>query len=169
MISTKKQQGFSILAIILMMVVLVTAVSFLFVKDTDINNTMINSTISHTVVAQAGIVRSRVLACGIEYPTGNNGTAFRVQYPAATVAINISALTCPGAANANLWTLMDGLTLPQTVSGFNSWQYTNDAASMRLTLTATSADRISMLPTLVTALGVGASSAGNTLTWILVQ
>lgn len=165
------QKGYSVLAVLLMTAVLITAVSFVAFGRADPTNVISNSAVTQTVTAQAGIIRSRILACGIEYPTGNNGTIYRTQYPSGITATNVATLTCPGAANSNIWTLLDGVTPPNRVNGFGIWQYTNDATNMRLTLVANNPDRIALLPTLVTLLGSAQTTivGGNTLSWVLVQ
>lgn len=170
MMNNNKQRGFGILGLVLTMVVLIASVSFMILKGTDTSNVLNTTSVTNTLVAQAGLIRSRILACGIEYPAGNNGTSYRTQYPAGTAATNASALTCPGAANANIWTLLDGLNAPNTVSGFGNWQYYNDGTNMRITIVANTQDRINMLNTLVRMLGPQASiTGGNTIVWILVN
>lgn len=169
----KKQAGFGIVAMIVTIVGILSVISFFALRGTDTSAVLNNSAITNTIVAQAGVIRARILSCSIEYPTGNNGTGFRPQYPAATTAVNISELTCPGANNANIWTLLDGVTTPIGVNGFNTWQYVNDGTSLRIMITATTPEKISLLPSLVTMLGAAqtsiATTPANTLVWVIVN
>lgn len=174
MIKFKKQRGFGILAVILTIVVLIGFVSFVTFKKSDSSNLISNTNTINTLVSQASIIRSRILACGIEYPTGNNGTTYRVQYPAATTLTDISNLTCPGANNANIWTLLDGLSAPLQINGFNNWQYINDGSGMKLSITAVNVNKGSLFPQITTALGSGQASYNNLdtipiLTWKIVE
>lgn len=169
----KKQAGFGIVAMIVTIVGILSVISFFALRGTDTSAVLNNSAITNTIVAQAGVIRARILSCSIEYPTGNNATGFRPQYPAATSAVNVSTLTCPGAGNANIWTLLDGVSAPISVNGFNAWQYVNDGTSMRIMITATTPEKIGLLPTLVTMLGSNqasvATTPANTLVWVIAN
>jgi len=164
----KKQAGYGILIFILITIVLGALLAASLSGGTSVASMMANNNASQMIVAQAGLIRSRILQCGTEYPSGNNGTAFRVIYPAATGLTNVSALTCPGNAT-NLWSQSDGVAMPVSISGFTAWQFANDATSMRLTTTSTTTDRTAILPNVVTLLGAQSSYAGSTLTWTLAQ
>lgn len=164
----KNQTGYGILIFILMAIVLGALLAAALGGGTSVASMMANNNASQMITAQAALIRSRILQCGTEYSSGNNGTTFRVIYPAAAAPTNVSALTCPGNAT-NLWSQSDGVTMPTAIAGFNTWQYANDATSMRLTITSTAADRTAILPNIVTLLGAQASYAGNTLTWTLAQ
>lgn len=155
---------------ILTLVIIISLISFVALRGTDSNNLLANSSINNNIVAQASLIRSRILACAIEYPNGNNGTAYRTQYPAATSAINAANMTCPGANNANVWTLLDGLDYPKDVDGFGNWQYINDGTSLRIFIVTTNTTRNILLPTIAGSLGNQSFvSNSNTLTWTLVK
>lgn len=165
----KKQQGFGVLVIILTLVIIISLISFVALRGTDSNNLLANSSISNNIVAQASLIRSRILACAIEYPAGNNGTSYRPQYPAASTATNVSNLNCPGA-NANIWTLLDGLNYPKDVDGFGNWQYINDGTSLRIFIITTDSNRNIILQKIASTLGPQSFvSNGNTLNWTIVQ
>lgn len=161
-----KQQGVAIFAMILIIVAIATAVSFLILRQGETNNLLNNMTISNTVVAQASLIRSSVLACPLEYPSGNNGTGFNVSYPKAITPVNAVDLVCPGAS-ANLWTLNDGASSPVAPNGFGQWTYINNSSGIKISLVA-STDRIQNLSTIVTRLGPQAIIInGNTLEWTI--
>lgn len=163
-----KQQGYGILAVVIMTVVLGTVLAASMVGGTSTTSMLSNNNVAQTITAQAGLIRSRILQCGTEYPSGNNATGFRVTYPAAAAITNVSALTCPGSA-LNLWTQSDGVFMPTVPSDFNAWQYTNDVTSIRLSITSTTTDRTAILPTIARILGAQALVAGSTLTWTIAQ
>lgn len=173
MINTyKKQAGFSVLAMLLVVIAMMSAIAFFTLSGGDTTNAVNNSTITNRLVAQASIIRSRILACAIEYPQGNNSTGFRAQYPAATTSTDISTLTCPGANNANLWTLLDGLSPPPVLVGFTNWSYTNDSSSLRITIQPTTVDTKNAMLNIVNSLGVNQTTYAKettTLTWVLVN
>lgn len=164
----KTQSGYGILIFILLTIVLGATLAANLAGGASVASMMANSNAANMVAAQASLIRGRILQCGIDYPSGNNGTSYRVIYPSATTAANVSALTCPGNS-ANLWSQSDGVAMPASLSGFNAWQYVNDATSMRITVTSTNADRTAILPRIVTLLGSQASYAGSTLTWVIAQ
>lgn len=152
--------------VLLVACMLVGILSATLVGTTNSSSAMSSGIVGNIVSAQAGLIRSRILQCSIDYPLGNNATGFRATYPAAATIANVSTLTCPGSA-ISLWGQSDGVFMPTSLSGFNAWQYTNDATSMRLTLTSLSADRAAILPGVALSLGAQASVAGNSLTWVL--
>lgn len=161
----KKQAGFGVVAMILTIIGILAVISFFVFRGTDTSSVLNNAAITNNIVSQASIIRSRILSCAIEYPTGDNTTGFKPQYPGATSAVNVSTLTCPGANNANIWTLLDGVTTPLAVNGFNNWQYINDSTNIRISITATTTEKTSLLPTIANMLGSQASINGSTLTW----
>lgn len=134
----------------------------------DATNVLKTSIVVQQMAQQAGLIRQRIIACGTDNPSGNNGTTFRVIYPGAATAASVSALICPGNAT-NIWSQSDGAVVPVPLAGFNAWQYINDASSMRITVTSTVADRTTILPSLANSLGTQASYSGNTLTWVLAN
>lgn len=163
-----KQQGYGLLIIVLMTIVLGTVLAASMAGGTSTTSMLSNNNAAQTVSAQAGLIRARILQCAIEYPAGNNATGFRLTYPAAAAITNVSALFCPGSA-LNLWSQSDGVFMPTVPSGFNAWQYTNDATSMRMSITSTTTDRTAILPTIARILGAQASVVGSTLTWTIAQ
>ncbi|MBZ0158351.1 MAG: hypothetical protein K8I29_19310 [Alphaproteobacteria bacterium] len=88
------------------------------------------------IVAQANMIRQKVVACSTLYPSGNNGTGNHISYPGGN-DVAVSTLTCPGSGQ-NLWTGVDGQTLPKAPNGFSDWKYINDTTSVRIYLRATS-------------------------------
>lgn len=166
----KKQAGFGVLAMLLIVIAMMSAIAYFTLSGGDTTNVINNSNITNRIVSQASIIRSRILACGIEYPQGNNGSGFRAQYPAATTAVDIALLTCPGANNANLWTLLDGLSSPPVLAGFSNWSYVNDGTSLRITIQPTNTDGKNAMPNVVSSLGANqASYTAGVLTWTLVN
>ena len=89
---------------------------------------------------QAQLVRTRLFKCGFDYPSGDNGTGYRPQLPAATTAVAVSALVCPGAPTAagSLWSGTDAVWLPAPPGGFGAWTFVNDATSARIVIQGTS-------------------------------
>lgn len=124
------------------------------------------------ILDQYHLIRARILACGINYPHGDNGTTFRVRYP-ATGSGFVSDLTCPGQDSSNnLWTGTGGTMLPAVPPAFNPWNYANDATSMRITISARSAGDTQVrgvMDQIVSAVGTNASRSADTLTIVLMN
>lgn len=167
-----RQAGYGILAVLMGAAVLAAVLSVSLLGDTGVTRMLAGNNAAQQAVAQASLIRARLLQCSNDYPTGNNGGAYRLSFPRADTATLASALTCPGNA-LNLWNWSDGVAMPSAMTGFGSWYYTNDATSMRLTLTSTVSDRASLVPTVVSLLGAQASQSGTsptiTLSWVLAN
>lgn len=126
---------------------------------------------STNLVAQANIIRERVLACAIMYPNGDNGTGFHIAYPGGT-GVAVSTLTCPGSS-VNLWTGIDGAMSLPPITGFGVWTYANDATSVRISITTTSSAGYGAAMTQALARfntsANEASIAGSTFTVVISQ
>lgn len=122
---------------------------------------------------QYHLIRSRILACGINFPYGDNGTTFRIRYPATPGSGLVRDLTCPGQDPPNnLWTGLNGLILPAEPPALNPWRYENDATSMRLSIQARSASDTHLLGVMdqvVSTIGSAASRSGDVLTVVLMN
>lgn len=82
--------------------------------------------------------RDNIVACGLLYPRGDNGTGFSVQFPGGTDK-TISTLECPGntAANKSLWSGKSTAAYLQPLPvGFDQGLYTNDANGIKLVVTS---------------------------------
>lgn len=117
-----------------------------------------------TLIRQVQLIRSRILSCGIAYPTGNNGNGYvnRVRYPATPVSGKVRDLSCPGLppGSDNLWTGMGGATVPLPPVAFSEWEYVSDATSMRLRIVpASSADAASLRVLNAVELRIGETAA----------
>lgn len=170
--SKRAQGGYSILVVILMTIALAAVLSASLTGGTSISSMVAGNNAAQTVVAQAGLIRTRLLQCSNDYPTGNNGGLYRRSFPRADTPTLVSALTCPGNG-LGLWAWSDGVSLPSAISGFDAWYYTNDAASMRITVVSNTSDRAGLMPQIVSILGGQASQAGAsptvTLTWVIAN
>jgi len=157
---------------LLLATVLVTVITISIAGGSNVSAMMANDNITRTIAAQASLIRARILQCGTDYPTGNNGTTYRVNYPASATTSNASALTCPGIATG-LWLQSDGVPIPVQPAGFGAWLYTNDATSMRLEITTATADRAALVPKILSILGPQAWQSGSspsiTITWVLAN
>lgn len=122
-----------------------------------------------TVYSAALTIQGKVRMCPIQFPGGNNGTGYSPQYPGATTATAVNAVTCPGRSGYILFTGGDGVFLPPTPSGFTGWNYLNDASGVRIILTSDgNSDRNTILQSVTNKLSSSvATYASNTLTvWI---
>ena len=127
----------------------------------------------NTILDQYTTIRTRVISCGINYPSGNNGTGFHIRFPATPVSTLVSDMVCPGQTLANnLWTGVGGLTAPVPPAGFSPWIYTNDGTSIRISLTATvgttDLQAMRVLNATATKLGSIATVVGPVLTITLM-
>jgi hypothetical protein len=168
----KNQYGFSLLVLILGCATIAVLLSISIAGTTSTASMFSSNNITHVVTGQASIIRARLLQCSTDYPTGNNGTGFRISFPAAVTEVNVSALNCPGNS-LGLWNWSDGVSAPPSISGFGSWRYINDASSLRISITSNASDRASLIPNIINFLGVNASMSGSspsvTLTWLIIN
>jgi len=125
------------------------------------------------VVGQAGLIRSKLLACTILYPGGNNGLGFRLAFPVTPASGLVSDLLCPGNPNTNksLWTSSDGVFSPRQLNGFSVWSYTHDVTSVRISITATGSGNVptAALNNSLLRLGSQASITGSTFTVVVAN
>jgi hypothetical protein len=155
-----KQRGIAITYILIFIALATLAAMEVSMMSRGSKQAAVNDAAKTTVLDQWRLIRGRIIACAINYPGGNNGTAYRVRYPAATTPVAVSTLTCPGQTGANnIWSGTGGLTLPAAPSMFNAWTYVNDTTSMRITISANNASN----PT-----GPNATRSGSTLTIVLM-
>lgn len=165
-LNRNRQAGMGALIVLIMAAVLSAVLAAALAGGTNSASMMANNTASQMVAAQAGLIRARILQCATDYPTGNNGTGFRITYPSGAAITNVSALTCPGSG-LNLWGQSDAVFMPTPPAGFGVWQFTNDVTSMRLSIAATTADRVAILPSIASLLGAQASVVSGSLIWVL--
>jgi len=133
------QEGVALLwtVVAALIVSVVAAVSLNAGWATNANSQITNSCASQ-LVASGRLVESMIAHCAMDYPTGNNGTAFRLSYPAGATAVDVNTLTCPGSGQ-NLSSGTNGIALPANInSTFSDWYYINDVTSLRI-YTTTSA------------------------------
>jgi hypothetical protein len=92
--------------------------------------------VSDALVQQVEVIRSKILACGLTYPAGNNGLGYRLAFPAVPSSALVADLQCPGAPTGQkeLWAGQDGIYAPQVPMGLSAWQFQHDAASMRISI-----------------------------------
>lgn len=163
----RHQCGIALLFYVLMVVALVGLLSATLLRGGDALQAFSSGNFVASLNGQAALIRSRVLACAIDYPAGDNGSGFQPRYPAAPTATAVSTLLCPGSGR-NLWNGDDGVNLPPALSGVAPWSYVNDATSIRIAVTAGNGERAALLVDAAAQLGPQAVVAGNTLTWTLV-
>lgn len=123
-----------------------------------------------TLMAQASLIRDRIILCGVTYPSGNNGTGNHVAYPATPVSGQAVDLLCPGNPDTNksIWTGRNGAIYPVLPSGFSAWQYVNDATNMRISVTGDGSPQTrDVLSVLVGNYGAAGSLSGDTLSIIV--
>jgi hypothetical protein len=120
------------------------------------------------LLQQAGTIRTKLIACVVNWPAGDNGSGWRAPYPAGAASSAVSALQCPGAPVAlqPLWNGSDGVLPPRAMPDFGTWSYANDGTSMRIWITA--ADHhtatTAAMNSAALRLGTAASISGSTLT-----
>jgi Tfp pilus assembly protein PilX len=161
-----KQRGFAILIWVLMIAFLIGLIGSAVLRGPDLGGALIANQFVASLNTQAAVIRTRILSCATDYPQGNNLTAFNPRYPAAPTAVAVASLICPGSTQA-LWNNADGITLPPRISGLGDWSYTNDATSLRISITATAAERVPLLSNAAQQLGPQATVVDATLTWTL--
>jgi hypothetical protein len=166
-------KGFVAIGLLVLIIALMALIGIAIAKGSNMFNkaTAINNTITQ-LVAQANLIRQKIVQCATEYPEGDNGTSYHKPYPSGS-GVLVSTLTCPGApaGGNNLWSGIDGVFLPQTPTGFNSWVYTNDATSVRISIqtTNTAAYSTAMQQAAAKFTSSEASVSGNTLTFIVTN
>lgn len=125
------------------------------------------------LVQQASLIRSKIIACTVQYPGGNNGLGFRLQFPAAPVSGAVADALCPGNPNVSksLWNPADGTYMPRQLAGFSAWGIAHDATSMRISITTTSGAQhdLAALTNAALKFGSQATLTGSTLTIIIAS
>ena len=169
----KREHGYGVLLTILGVATVASALAVSLSSASDATAMMRNQAQVSTLVAQASLIRSRILQCGIEYPEGDNGTGFRPPYPAEpNPSPSVSLLTCPGSGQS-LWDSADAVSMPTQVSGFSSWSYSNDAVGMSISTTAPASDYSGVANKVAAQLGADAvvSLAGGdvVLDWFIAR
>lgn len=167
------QRGFGIAYILSFIAILSLVVAALAILSRDSAQSRANLIASTAILDQVQLIRNRILVCGVSYPTGDNQTGVRSMYPATPGSLLLADAVCPGQPLPNnLWTGTNGLILPPVPPGYQSWTYTNDAASMRIELqpiTPGQATALGIFDILLPRLGSGASRTGNVLSVILMH
>ena len=161
-----KQRGYAILVWVLMIAALIGLIGSAMLRGPDLGGALIANQFIAGLNTQAAVIRTRILSCATDYPQGNNQTAYNPRYPAALTAVAVSTLICPGTTQL-LWNNADGITLPPRLSGLSDWTYTNDATSLRISISATTAERVPLLTNAALQLGPQATVVDSTLTWTL--
>lgn len=135
--SFQRQRGFFVGYILFGIALISIAMTGLAMMTRDAGQRAYLHKVAGEVVKQVQVVRNVVAQCAMLHPTGDNGTGFAPKFPGGS-SVAVSTLECPGApyANKNLWTGRDGVHLPLTPTGFTGWNYTNDAAGIKIELTS---------------------------------
>jgi hypothetical protein len=168
----RSQRGVGFAAV-LTIIALLTAVSLATARLHNAANTGERvERVREELLQQASLVQGKLIACMASWPGGDNGTGYRVAYPAALTATAVSALACPGAPAAlqPLWHGADGVLPPRQMPDFGAWSYVNDATSMRVSITAANSYPYTTAALASAALRLGstqASISGSTLTIVL--
>lgn len=86
------------------------------------------------LVSQAHLIRTKLLACAINYPQGDpvsNDTL----YQTSASGVAVSAILCPGTATlvpavaaTTLWSGTDGIYAPGQLTGLSVWTFTHTPA-----------------------------------------
>lgn len=125
------------------------------------------------IVSQASLIRSKLIACTVSFPGGDNGLGYRLQLPATPSTGKVADALCPGNPNLNksIWSSGDGIFAPRQLAGFGDWTYTHDATSARIAITASSGGNVSSAALNNAALrfGTQASVAGSTMTVVIAN
>lgn len=125
------------------------------------------------LASQASLIRSKLIACTVSYPGGDNGLGYRLQLPATPGGGKVSDALCPGNPNTNksIWSSVDGIYSPRQLAGFGDWTYTHDATSARIAITASSGGNVTSAALVNAALRFGsqASVVGSTMTIVIAN
>lgn len=130
------------------------------------------STTTDVVFDQVQLIRKQVLACGANYPAGDNGDASSLshyrKYPGSNV--DLAAITCPGAPAAEqvVWSGRHGIFLRKLPNDFAAWSYSNTAAGISVSVRATSSRSITVGNRLAARLGSAEGRmVGDTFTFVV--
>ena len=131
----RNQSGMAILIMILMIVVIMAAVTYVVSQPGPNTQSMVTSNVAAQIVAQAQMIRQQIESCVTNYPNGNNGGTAYLPYPATPTPATgtpfdqnwVSSLVCPGSGQ-NLFTGVgsSGVFLPPQPSGMTAWRYSNN-------------------------------------------
>ncbi|MEB0135320.1 hypothetical protein QN362_08240 [Actimicrobium sp. CCC2.4] len=87
------------------------------------------------MVAQRDLIANMLVLCRAVYPDGDNGTPFRISYPATPADGFVTSLLCPKPA-LSIWSGDASAMKPRPMAGFTPWSYINDAVSIRIFIDA---------------------------------
>jgi hypothetical protein len=163
-----RQSGFSVLTLLLLAAALLAGLTFVLIGGGANVQVQLNAQKAAQLVAQAQLIVHRITKCATDYPAADNGTAFHKPYPKDTNpgALVVSALTCPGNNNQNLWSGADGVYAPAPIADFGAWTYTNVNPAVIAITTSKHDPYSASIVQAVSKIGATASSniAGDTLT-----
>lgn len=124
------------------------------------------------MVAQRDLIANLLVLCRAVYPDGNNGTPYHPSYPAALTPVPVTSLICP-KPGLSIWSGDASAMQPRPLPGFTPWSYTNDATSIRITISANEAGSTfyqNLLDAVIAKIGNSqAKRSGGTLTITLVS
>lgn len=169
----RHQKGVALSYVLAFIALLSIATTFFAMTQRGAAQSLVNQENRVALLEQSTLIRSRIIGCTVSFPGGDNGTGFRLPYPAATTAVAVRDLTCPGQSGANnLWSGTGGLTLPAPPRIFNNWTFVNDATSMRISISAKTPGDLNtraVMDFVVARLGASASRTGDTMTVVLMN
>lgn len=168
-----KQKGLALAYVLGFLALLTLATTFLAKTQRGVAQSLANQEHKIALLDQATLIRGRIIGCAVSFPGGDNGTGFRLQYPAALVATPVRDLTCPGQTGANnLWTGTGGLTLPAPPKVFTDWEYENSGSGLIISIRSTSSTDTTtqgVMDNIAMRLGPSASRVGDKLIFVLMN
>lgn len=143
---SKAQRGIAVLTALLVAVVMTGLLTAAMLHNNSGASQAPANSKSGLLIAQAQVIRSQIVRCATDFPAGDNGTANHKPYPLGA-GVDVSTLTCPGSgtvptvdvADDLVFSGKDGVFMPVQIQDFGTWKYTNDAASVRISVDAVDA------------------------------
>lgn len=166
----RRQSGFSVLSLLLLAATLLAGLTFVLIGSGPNVQGQLTAQTSAQLVAQAQLIVHRISKCATDYPNGDNGTGFHKPYPKDANPISpntptplaVSALTCPGNNNQNLWSGTDGVYPPVPITGFGAWMYLNDSTATIFIVANQPSPNTSAIALAISKIGAATASATQT-------
>ena len=133
---SSSESGFAIAWILLAVILMAAIMAGITYSSEDSSRSELVTRSAAELKSSAQTIKARLASCAIEEPSENNGCTNGCVFTAwPEEQASIADLACPGRTE-KLFSGKDGVYLPSQISGFEQWQYRNDATGIELYINA---------------------------------
>lgn len=165
----KPQTGFAVLSVLLATIALLALVATAIgtmSRGPDMASGVGVEAAAMQIVGQTAGPMAQLALCAMSWPLADNGTGFHPRYPGGSGTVR--SRDCPGTG-ARIFDVTNGFVMVAPPPGYAGWDYVNDAASVRITLTANDAGHVPALVRAAQKIGPAASVTGSTLSVMVTR